>query len=77
MLTVIVSPFSQVRFIEVYVGDVLTSMVKTIVDLEYTVCFYITGDFLLSQPQTCLYPNKYTLPTPFSRPPIKHNLTLY
>ena len=68
----IVSPFSQVRFIEVYVGDVLTSMVKTIVDLEYTICFYITGDFLLSQPQTCLYPNKYCTHTI----PIKHNLTL-
>lgn len=41
-------------------------MVKSIVDMEYTVCFYVTGDFLQSEPQTCLYPNKLLSSLPFA-----------
>ena len=38
-----------------FVGDVFTSLVKPIVDLTYSVCFFATGDFLqhLGEPGIC------------------------
>jgi hypothetical protein len=44
---VIFSPFSKVTFYHGYVGDVLTSIVKPMVDLAYTFCFVFSGDWLL------------------------------
>jgi hypothetical protein len=45
-LSVMAGPFVRVTFLMNYVGDVFTSLVKPIVDMTYTVCFFITGDFL-------------------------------
>jgi hypothetical protein len=53
LCSVIASPFGRLRFFDFYLGDVLTSMVKTIVDLEYTACYYISGDFLEEKVLKC------------------------
>lgn len=37
----------QVEFFATYVADVMTSSVKTTQDLAWTVCFFLSGDFLL------------------------------
>ena len=51
---VVCSPFFKVTFVMNFVGDVFTSLVKPIVDLTYSVCFFATGDFLqhLGEPGT-------------------------
>lgn len=41
----ITSPFGRIRFCDSYVADVLTSMVKIIADLAFSLCFYSSGDF--------------------------------
>jgi len=46
LLSVVSAPFGQVRFVEGYVGDLLTSMVKTLGDAEYTVCYYATNEWI-------------------------------
>jgi len=38
--SVVTAPFGRVRFVESFVGDVLTSMPKVIYDLAYSLCFY-------------------------------------
>ena len=43
-LSVMAGPFVRVTFLMNYVGDVFTSLVKPIVDMTYTVCFFVTGD---------------------------------
>ncbi|KAL6072460.1 Xenotropic and polytropic retrovirus receptor 1, variant 3 [Balamuthia mandrillaris] len=59
---VIASPIGPLRFYDAYIGDVLTSMVKTIVDFQYTSCYYLSGDFTLNPPTRCKMPNKYLPP---------------
>jgi EXS family/SPX domain len=61
---VIVSPFSRVRFVHVYVGDVMTSLVHPLADLEYTVCFYASGEWRQEIPtlNTCNNVKRYALP---------------
>ncbi len=44
LLQVICSPFAPARFVQSYVGDVLTSLVHPMADIEYTVCFYASGE---------------------------------
>ncbi|KAL7543571.1 hypothetical protein ACHAXR_012896 [Thalassiosira sp. AJA248-18] len=46
---VILAPFVSPTFFLTYVGDVFTSMVKVFQDLLWTVCFVVSGDFLLSE----------------------------
>ena len=55
VFSVITSPFVSVTFLMNYVGDVMTSLVKPIVDMTYGICFFATGDFLqhLGQKGTC------------------------
>eukprot|EP01029_Cantina_marsupialis_P022720 TRINITY_DN5563_c0_g1_i1.p1 TRINITY_DN5563_c0_g1~~TRINITY_DN5563_c0_g1_i1.p1 ORF type:complete len:662 (-),score=133.52 TRINITY_DN5563_c0_g1_i1:326-2311(-) len=42
----ILSPFYDVRFKHSYVGDVLTSLVKVLVDLCYMCCYFFSGAFI-------------------------------
>lgn len=41
----IFAPFYQLTFFNSFIGDVLTSLVRPIVDLSYSMCFYITGEW--------------------------------
>ena len=43
----VTSPFSKVQFKEGFFADQLTSMVRLVMDLSYTVCYYTTAAFLL------------------------------
>jgi len=52
-ISVWISPLGPVGFREFFVGDVYTSLVKTLCDLEYTICYYVTGSFLAETNQTC------------------------
>jgi hypothetical protein len=54
-LYVVCGPFIRVTFLMNYVGDVFTSLVKPIVDMTYSICFFLTGDFLqhLGEKGTC------------------------
>ena len=61
-LQVFIAPFGTVGFREFFVGDVYTSLVKTMFDLEYTICFYVTGDFLTESDSTCDGVNNFMLP---------------
>ena len=49
MLQVFISPFGHVGFMEFFVGDVFTSMAKTFWDLQYTLCFFLSGSFINDQ----------------------------
>ena len=53
----VIAPFGKVQFIDFFVGDVLTSIVKTLNDMEYALCYYATGDFLSHTPTICIEPN--------------------
>ena len=50
---VVVSPFSQVRFRQYFLADVLMSMSKPFEDLNYAGCFYSTDAWLHSQQPFC------------------------
>lgn len=41
------APLTSPSFFHTYVADVLTSMVKIILDLLWTICFIVSGDFLI------------------------------
>lgn len=43
---VLIAPLGPVQFIHVFVGDVLTSMVKPLIDVAYSFCFLFSGLFL-------------------------------
>lgn len=43
---VAIAPFGRIRFRDLYCGEWLTSVIKILVDVEYGVCFYVTGIFL-------------------------------
>eukprot|EP01133_Synstelium_polycarpum_P008021 gene8021-9424_t len=59
---VIMTPFGSTKFRALYLGDVLTSMVKTIFDWEYTACYYITGDWERDDGARCNRVNSIALP---------------
>ncbi|CAM9696047.1 unnamed protein product [Laminaria digitata] len=44
---VLVAPLCKVEFFATYVADVMTSSVKTTQDIAWTICFFLSGDFLL------------------------------
>jgi len=46
---VITSPSTAPSFYHGYVGDIFTSMVKVFQDLAWTICFIISGDWLISE----------------------------
>ncbi len=49
-LVIILSvPLVQVDFFGTYVADVMTSSVKTLLDLSWTIGYFVSGDFLLSR----------------------------
>jgi len=62
LVSVMISPLGEVRFVDFYLGDVLTSMVKTLVDLQYTTCYYFSGDFIHTETNRCKIPNKVLPP---------------
>ena len=39
----VIAPFGLVRFKDFFLGDVLTSLVKPIVDISFITCFYTTS----------------------------------
>ncbi|KAH8058995.1 hypothetical protein JL722_5541 [Aureococcus anophagefferens] len=41
---VVLAPFREVRFVDTFVADVLTSMVKVLLDVLWTLCFFLSGD---------------------------------
>eukprot|EP00903_Cladosiphon_okamuranus_P016627 g15335.t1 len=41
--TTVISPFGQVRFLEGYVGDILTSVVRVLVDLAFAFLYFLSG----------------------------------
>ena len=43
---VLISPFGNIGFREWFCADVITSLVKPLYDLQYTLCFFGTGRFL-------------------------------
>ena len=43
---VVLSPFGRVTFLTTYTGDILTSLVKPIVDWSYTLCFLFTLEWV-------------------------------
>ena len=43
------APLTSPSFFETYVADVFTSMVKILLDLLWTICFIISGDFLITE----------------------------
>lgn len=43
---IVISPFGRVRFRHFYVADVLTSLVKPLFQLVFSLCFYISGAWL-------------------------------
>ena len=44
----IISPFSTVEFIDFFLADQWTSLFTLVVDLAFSACYMVTGDFLLS-----------------------------
>lgn len=45
-----ISPFSSAKFRETFLADVITSMIKVLVDIVYTVCYFSTGASLCGVP---------------------------
>lgn len=58
LLSVVLAPFGRLRFVDGYVGDLLTSMVKTLGDAEYTVCYYSSAEWIADGGQ-CKIINRY------------------
>jgi hypothetical protein len=42
----LISPLSDVKFQHFFLADFATSTVRVLFDLEYSMCFYVTGAFL-------------------------------
>ena len=45
----IIAPISKPTFFQTYCADVFTSMVKVFQDLLWTGCFFVSGDFLITE----------------------------
>lgn len=43
--SVMTSPFGEVTFFTSFVGDVLTSMVKPLVDFGFSICYFLSGEW--------------------------------
>lgn len=48
MLQVITAPLTSVTFLDTLVADALTSLVKVLLDLVWSIAYFISGDFLRS-----------------------------
>ncbi|EGG14707.1 hypothetical protein DFA_10965 [Cavenderia fasciculata] len=59
---VMMTPFGSTKFRALYLGDVLTSMVKTIFDWEYTACYIFSGDWEINSGGRCNRVNQIALP---------------
>eukprot|EP00808_Paulinella_micropora_P018809 g31855.t1 len=46
LLRTLFAPFFKVKFLDAYVADVLTSLVKVIIDMAFAVCWVFSGDWL-------------------------------
>lgn len=46
VVQVMMAPFAEVTFLHTFVGDYLTSTVKVIQDITWSVCFFTSGEFL-------------------------------
>jgi hypothetical protein len=58
----LLTPFSPVRFRDIFFADFLTSMVVPLADFQYTICFYTTGNFLSPRDNRCARVNTYAGP---------------
>ena len=56
---VVSAPLSSPSFYHTYVADVFTSMVKVFQDILWTICFFFSGDFLISEFETDVTPHKW------------------
>lgn len=48
---VVLAPFAIVSFADAYLGDVLTSLIRVNVDLAWSTCYFVTGEFKTAQDQ--------------------------
>jgi xenotropic and polytropic retrovirus receptor 1 len=48
LANIVIAPFGRVRFMDFFVADILTSMVKVMVDLVYDLCFLASGSWIIS-----------------------------
>jgi hypothetical protein len=61
LLSVLCSPFSQVTFFTSYLGDILTSLVRPMVDISYTLCLLFSLDWMhndelsAEKPERCFH----------------------
>jgi EXS family len=46
---VVTAPSTSPSFFHGYVGDIFTSMVKVFQDIAWTICFLVSGDWLISE----------------------------
>jgi len=53
LLESFMAPFTECVFVHFFVTDVLTSMPKFFTDIEYSLCFYISGDWESYQSDRC------------------------
>jgi hypothetical protein len=44
------APFGRVAFRDQFIGDIFTSLIRVFIDLERSLCFYLTGSWLSSAP---------------------------
>eukprot|EP01103_Thecamoeba_quadrilineata_P004948 TRINITY_DN14811_c0_g1_i1.p1 TRINITY_DN14811_c0_g1~~TRINITY_DN14811_c0_g1_i1.p1 ORF type:complete len:674 (+),score=115.64 TRINITY_DN14811_c0_g1_i1:40-2061(+) len=61
LVHIAMSPFGLVKFKQFFLGDVLTSLVRTLEDFEYTVCYFVTLT-LPADPNACTNANVYAVP---------------
>ena len=47
------SPFVAVTFASNFMGDYLTSLVKPLIDVQYSICFYASGSWCTLDTQYC------------------------
>ena len=53
--SVLIAPFGEVTFLHSFVADVLTSLVRPLVDLTFSVCFFLSGDWRTpTKPSVCM-----------------------
>lgn len=53
LFNIFVSPFSAVGFKDFFIADQLISLVRVLIDLFYSFCFYSTGDFITNNSAPC------------------------
>ena len=58
---VVTAPFSRVDFSDAFIGDQLCSLVNIFSDVFYSLCFFLSGDFVSSDATTCTSVTSYAV----------------